>query len=234
MKEKIRVLLVDDHLVIREGLRTLLTTEDTIEIAGEAVDGLEAIEKVKEMAPDVVLTDVRMPRLDGIQAIRRIKETRLETVVVMLTVHDSGAYVIDAVYAGAGGFLLKDATRELLMNTIRIAADGGTLIKDSLLQKALTSVVDGVDGQGGKGAKGLPELTSREMEILNLVAGGRTNKEISGAVGVTEDTTKKHVQSIIAKLHAADRTHAAIIAARAGLLSDPLLPDANEPSHRRN
>ncbi len=175
-----------------------------------------------------------MPRLDGIQAIRRIKETRPETVVIVLTVHDSGAYIIDAVYAGAGGFLLKDTSRELVMSTIRIAAEGGTLIKDSLLQKALVSVVDGVDGRGGNGATGLPDLTSREMEILNLVAVGRTNKEISGAIGVTEDTTKKHVQSIIAKLLAADRTHAAIIAARAGLLSDPLFPDAGEPSHRRN
>ena len=233
--EKTKVLVVDDHVVVREGLRAMLATEEAIEVVGEAVDGVEAVEKVKELSPDVVLMDIRMPRMDGINATRRIKEERPETAVIVLTVHDDDVYVIDAVYAGAGGYLLKDASRDLLLHTIRAAPDGATLVKTSLLQEAIASLVESA-GERSTSELGFRfDLTPRELEVLILVGNGNTNGQIATRLGIAEDTAKKYVKSIIAKLHASDRTHAATIAARAGLLGGPVVdrPPAPELSLRR-
>lgn len=217
----IKTLIVDDHPVVREGFRTMLATDQVIEVVGEASDGLEAIAKVAEQEPDVVLMDIVMPNLDGIEATRRIKDQRPSTVVIMLTVYNSDAFVVDAVRAGASGYLLKDTSRDLLIHTIRAATNGGTMIKTTLLYEAISGLLGSSPRppQGhSAGANGYDELTDREREVLALVAEGRTNKEIGKALAMAEDTAKKHVQSIIAKLGASDRTHATLKAARAGLI----------------
>jgi DNA-binding NarL/FixJ family response regulator len=199
----------------------MLGTDQALEIVGEACDGLEAVAKVAELEPDVVLMDVVMPNLDGIRATERIKAERPSTVVIMLTIYANDAYVIDAIRAGASGYLLKDVSRDLLIHTIRAATNGGTLIKTSLLSEAISGLI----GPNGKQRRGdslstndHDELTIREQEVLRLVAEGRTNKEIGRALSIAEDTAKKHVQSIIGKLGASDRTHATLKAARAGLI----------------
>jgi len=183
--------------------------------------------------------DVRMPAMDGIETTRRVKETCPEVAVVMLTMHEHDAYVIDAVRAGAVGYLLKDASRDLLLHTVRAARSGGTLIKSSLLRRALGGhpevgeanelghdpVMEEGNGRGGGSAKlGPPSMpaprgvTPREMEVLELVALGKTNKEIGQALYIAEVTVKKHVVSIIGKMGAGNRSEAAVRAVRAGMV----------------
>jgi len=218
---KTKVLLVDDHPVVREGLRTMLGTVPDIEVVAEAGDGFEAIEKVKEHRPDVVLMDLRMPNLDGLEATRRIKSQLPSTAVIVLTVYDNDAYVVDAVRAGAGGYVLKDASKDLLVHTIRAVSSGATLIRTNLLHRAISSLVDSKSAHQKSGMSttpGLALLTPREQEVLKLVAEGRTNKDIGKELSITEDTVKKHMQSIIAKLNASSRTDAAMKATRAGII----------------
>ena len=138
--DKIKVLLVDDHPVVREGIRTMLTTAQDIEVVAEASDGLEAIDKVNECQPDVVLMDLRMPNLDGLEATKRIKSQHSSIAIIMLTIYDNEAFVIDAVRAGAVGYLLKDTSRELLVHAIRGVTNGGMLFKSSLLREAMLSL----------------------------------------------------------------------------------------------
>ncbi|MBI4289397.1 MAG: response regulator transcription factor [Chloroflexi bacterium] len=221
--EKIKVLLVDDHLVVRQGLRALLAGLPEIEVVGEAADGGDALRKVKETAPDVVLTDIRMPHMDGIEATRRIKAERPETVIIVLTAYENDAYLVDAIHAGAGGYLLKDASLDLILHTICAAVGGGTMVGTSLLRQVVASMKS--DGKNrGEPENPLFELTRRELDVLKLLSDGGTNRQIAIGLGISEDTTKKHVQNIIAKLGAADRTHAATIAARAGLLGRSATP----------
>ena len=218
---KIRVLIVDDHPVAREGFRTILSTDQNIEVVGEASDGLEAVAMVAEKEPDVVLMDLRMPNLDGLEATRRIKAEHPNTAVVVLTIYDNDDYVVEAVRAGASGYLLKDASGALLIHTIQAVNSGATLIKTSLLYEVISRLLSSNVKQGKAGSistNSLEELTDREQEILKLVAEGYTNKEIGKQLGLAEDTIKKHVQSIIAKLGASGRTHATMKAARRGLI----------------
>jgi len=218
---KMKVLLVDDHPVVREGLHTMLGTVPDIEVVAEAGDGFEAIEKVKEHRPDVVLMDLRMPNLDGLEATRRIKSQFPSTAVIVLTVYDNDAYVVDAVRAGAGGYVLKDASKDLLVHTIRAVSSGATLIRTNLLHRAISSLVDSKSARQKSGISttpGLAVLTPREQEVLKLVAEGRTNKDIGKELSITEDTVKKHMQNIIAKLNASGRTEAAMKATRAGII----------------
>jgi len=219
--EPIRLLIVDDHPVVREGLRTMLSTDQTIEIVGEASDGAEAVAIIAEEKPNVVLMDIRMPNMDGIEATRRIKDEYPSTSVIVLTMYDNDAYVIDAVRAGASGYLLKDVSRELLLHTVRTVSSGATLIKTGLLYEAISSLVASKNGNQKSevsATEGLETLTPREQEVLKLVVDGRTNKEIGKALGIVEDTVKKHMQSILAKLDASSRTDAAMKAARAGVI----------------
>ena len=212
--QPITALIVDDHIIIREGLRVLLSTMPEIEVVGQADDGSVAIEMVARLEPAVVLMDVKMPGMGGLDATRRIKADYPTTAVIMMTSYEDEAIMVEAVRAGAGGYLIKDSSRELLHHTLLAVANGGLLVKASLLQRAL--------GFGGTGHIAQPRprvtLTSREETILQLMAEGRTNRAIAEKMGFAEITVKKHVQEIIAKLKASDRTQAAIIALRLGLI----------------
>ena len=218
---KIKVLLVDDHPVVREGLRTILATTPDIEVVAEAGDGLEAIEKANEHQPQVVLMDLRMPNLDGIKATRRIKSQLASTSVIVLTIYDNDAYIVDAVRAGASGYLLKDASKELLVHTIRAVNSGGMLIKTNLLREAILSLADAAGNQSaGKrvDTRAPYTLTSRERDVLRLVVHGQSNKGIGRTLSISEDTAKKHVRTILSKLGVSDRTQAAVKAVRDSLV----------------
>ncbi len=216
----IRTLIVDNHPVAREGVRAMLAGADDIEVVGEAGDGAEAVAWAAHQDVDVVLVNLHMPNLDGLQATRRIKARHPTTAVVMVAAHNDDACVVDAVQAGASGYILKDASRDLLIYTIRAARSGGTLIKTSVLREAIGELV-GANGRWRSSASndcGCEQLTRRELEVLKLVAEGLTNKEVGRALVIAGDTAKKHVQSIIGKLGASDRTHAVMKGARAGLI----------------
>jgi len=218
---RIRALIVDDYPVVREGLRTMLSTDRTVQVVGEASDGAEALAMVAEKKPNVVLMDIRMPNMDGIEATRQIKDKYPSTAVIVLTMYDNDAYVIDAVRAGASGYLLKDASRELLLHTIRTVSSGTTLIKTDLLFEAISSLIhpkQAFQETEVSTIQALEELTPREREVLQLVAEGHTNKEIGKALSITEDTVKKHMQSILAKLDATNRTSVVVKVTRAGIV----------------
>jgi DNA-binding NarL/FixJ family response regulator len=211
--DKIKVLLVDDHPVVREGLCTILATAPDIEVVAEAGDGLEAVEKAIEHQPHIVLMDIRMPGLDGLEATQRIKNRLPSTSVIVLTVYDDDSYVVSAIKAGAGGYLVKDASKDLLIHTIRAVTSGGILIKTSLLREA----IQGLTSAPAQSTGLLNKLTPREQQVLQLIVQGQTNKEIGQTLHISEDTTKKYVQSILLKLDVSDRTQAAVKAVRAGL-----------------
>lgn len=219
---KVRVLIVDDHPVVLEGLHSMLSTDRNIEIVGEACDGAEAVTMVEDKEPNVVLMDIRMPNMDGVQATRHIKQQSPATAVIVLTMYDTDAYVVDAVRAGASGYLLKDASRELVLDTIRAVSSGATLIKTSLFTEAISSLVQPQKGRQPMEVSspegGMERLTAREREVLKLVAVGYSNKDIAKELNITQDTVKKHMQSILSKLHASSRIHAAIQATRAGII----------------
>ena len=218
---KIKVVLADDHPVVREGLRTMLATTPDIDIVAEASDGLEAVDKVLECQPDVVLMDLRMPNLDGLEATKRIKNQLSSTAIIVLTIYDNDAYIIDAVKAGAVGYLLKDTSRDLLIHAIRAVSSGGMLVKPSLMREAMMGLAGSTTGEQHKGKSGaasnLDELTRREKDVLRLVVLGRSNKEIGQELSISEDTAKKHVQTIMLKMGVSDRTQAAVKAVRAGM-----------------
>jgi len=218
--EKIKVLLADDHPVVRDGLRTMLSTTPDIEVVAEAGDGFEALDKIKEHQPHVVLMDIHMPNLDGLEATRRIKRQTPSTSVIVLTIYENEAYIVDAVRSGASGYLLKDASKELIIHTIRAVNSGGMLIKSSLLRAAFASLDKGngvhFEDKQAKGTA-LDGLTDREHNVLGLVVQGQSNKEIGQTLHISADTAKKHMQTIMSKLEVSDRTQAAVKAVRTGL-----------------
>jgi len=219
--ETIKILIADDHPVIREGVRAMLETDGGIDVIGEASDGLEAVAKTEECQPDVVLMDIVMPNLDGLEATRRIKQQYPGISVIMLTIYTDEAFVIDAIQVGAGGYLLKDASRDLLCHTIRAVNSGGILVKTSLLREAVATLASSATEHQKKEAEVLSrveELTSRERQVLELLVDGQTNKEIAKELSITDETVKKHVENILAKLGASDRTQAAVKAVRIGLV----------------
>ena len=219
-REALRVLVVDDHPVIREGLRIMLTSDPGIQIIGEASSGREAVEKAERLEPDVVLTDIRMPGMSGIEVTRQIKAARPAIAVIVLTMYDSEMYVVEALRAGAAGYLGKDCSRELICHAVKGVVDGSTMVRSRLLQRAIQGmarVPQHFTEQQVEWAA--PEhLTSRELEVLRLVAQGETNRCIAERLSLAEVTVKKHVQHIMGKLGVPDRTRAAMMAARLGLV----------------
>jgi DNA-binding NarL/FixJ family response regulator len=218
----ISVLIADDHTIARKGLRAMLETYPRIEIVGEADDGEAAVVAARALRPRVVLMDVRMPRLDGLAATRIIKAEVPTTTVIVITSHEDPALVVGAVQAGASGYLLKDATADLLSRTVSAVASGGILIDASLLRRALGRVSTEASRNASVADERSPRdyqpLSPRETTALKLLAEGLSNREIGDRMGFAEPTIKKMVQSIIAKLRASDRTHAAIKALRLGLI----------------
>lgn len=200
----IRVLIVDDHKVVRQGLRFLLAQEPEFEVVGECADGQQAVEDVARLRPDVVLLDLLMPTLDGVAALPRMLASRPQTRVVVLTSDQDDQRIIDAIRAGAISYLLKTAGVEEVVTAVRSAYEGESRLAPSVAAKLIREVRRDHDRTDA--------LSEREREVLVLVARGRSNKEIARDLGISEETVKTHVASILAKLHLADRRQAAIYA----------------------
>ena len=214
----ISVLIVDDQALVRTGFRMILEAEADLEVVGEAADGLQAIDEARRLRPDVILMDVRMPELDGIEATRRLLENGgSDARVVMLTTFDMDEYVYDALRAGASGFLLKDVPPEHLVDGIRSVANGDALLAPSITRRLVEEFVRSAPPQT-KPPAGLDQLTSREHEVLLLIARGMSNAEIAAELYVSETTVKTHVARVLMKLSLRDRVQAVVLAYEAGLV----------------
>ncbi|MET8407903.1 response regulator transcription factor [Streptomyces sp. NPDC005195] len=214
----IRVLIADDQQMVRQGFTVLLNTQPDIEVVGQAVDGLDAIAQVAELAPDVVLMDIRMPELGGIDATRRITaETPLIRVLV-LTTFDLDEYVYEALRAGASGFLLKDASADQLAEAVRVVAAGDALIAPGITRRLIAEFSRLGSAPRTPLKQRVGELTERETEVLALIAQGLSNAEIAERLVVAEQTVKTHVGRILVKLGLRDRTQAAVFAYESGLV----------------
>ncbi len=216
----INVLLVDDQTIVRQGLRSLLSLESDIVVVGEAADGAQAVDMVQRLSPDIVLLDVRMPNMDGLEALRRIKRLAPKVSVIMVTLYDNPDYLLEAVAAGAAGYILKDASRQELIRAVRLIAEGGAIISSSMMPDLLRQVEQLMSTRGIHVAtESLAEkLTAREIEVLKLIAEGYTNQQIADLLIVSPTTVKTHVQNILEKLNVSDRTQAAVQAVRSGLI----------------
>jgi NarL family two-component system response regulator YdfI len=213
----IRVLITDDHLIVREGLRLILETVDGIEIAGEASDGAECLALIPECRPDVILMDLQMPRMDGITAIDHLRREYPEIAIVILTTYNEDDLMIRGLQAGARGYLLKDTSRENLLDTIQAAAKGETLLKPEILARVLSARSASVPGPVHTVDS---TLTERELEVLQSAARGERNKEIAYKLGITERTVKAHLASIYQKFNVDSRAAAVAVAAQKGLLGE--------------
>lgn len=209
--EKISVFIVDDHPVVRQGLRTFLETQSDLDIVGEASNGEDAVKLIENSVPDVVLMDLVLPGIDGIEATRLAREVSPSTKVIVLTSFADDEKVFPAIKAGAAGYLLKDVEPTQLADAIRAVQRGEALLHPTVAAKLMQEVsADERRAPGG-------DLTERELEVLRLIARGMSNREIASELTVSEKTVKTHVSNILAKLHLADRTQAALYAVRRGL-----------------
>ena len=208
----IRVLIVDDHGVVREGLRAFLELQDGLEVVGEAADGRQALAQAERLRPDVILMDLVMPHLDGVGAMRELRRRMPEIRVVALTSFLDEERLLPAIQAGAAGYLLKDAEPAEVVRAVRAANEGQAIIAPA----AAARLVDAISQS--KGASPRDRLTAREREVLELIANGRSNKLIALELGISEKTVKAHVGRVLAKLGVADRTQAALLAVREGLV----------------
>jgi two-component system, NarL family, response regulator LiaR len=214
MSEKIRILIADDHAIVREGLRALLATEPDLELVGEATDGIQAVTKARALKPDVILLDLMMPRMDGVEAITEIKKDWQEAHIIVLTSFSDDEKVFSAIRSGALGYLLKDSSPQDLLNAIHTVAKGEGFLSPSIASKVMREI-----NQPPKLPPTKDPLTERENEILQLVAQGLTNDQIAERLVVSERTVRTHVSNILAKLQLANRTQAALYALKEGLAS---------------
>jgi DNA-binding NarL/FixJ family response regulator len=214
--DRVRVLLVDDDDLMRAGLRSVLSSDDSIEVAGEAGDGGDALDRVRETQPHVVLMDIRMPGVDGISATREVLAGSPDVKVVVLTTFEDDDYIFDALSAGASGFLLKRTKPEELISAIHAVADGDSLLSPSVTRR----VIDRMATQPVVGLTGarLEKLTPREREVLELIGRGLSNREIAESFVIEESTVKTHVKRILMKLGLRDRVQAVILAYETGLI----------------
>jgi two-component system NarL family response regulator len=216
--DAIRVMICDDHALFRRGLIMVLESEDGIEVVGEAEDGEEAVAKAEELAPDVVLMDVRMPRVSGIEATRSIADSVPTAKILMLTVSDEEDDLYDAIKAGATGYLLKEISIEEVATAIRAVVSGQSLISPSMASKLLSEFTNLAKKADERQSVPTPRLTDRELEVLKLVAQGMSNREIAGELYISENTVKNHVRNILEKLHLHSRMEAVVYAVREKLL----------------
>jgi DNA-binding NarL/FixJ family response regulator len=218
VSDRLRVLLVDDHAMVRSGFAMVLSVEDDIVVVGEAADGLHAIEQARATRPDVVLMDVQMPRMDGIEATRHLVAEDLGHVVIVTT-FDRDDYLFDALQAGASGFLLKNAGPEQLLDAVRAAGRGHALLAPEVTRRVIGRMAGAGDARAGRPEPaGLAHLTAREREVLVLLGRGLSNGEIAADLVLGEATVKTHVSNVLAKLHLRDRVQAVIFAYEAGLI----------------
>jgi DNA-binding NarL/FixJ family response regulator len=210
----IRVLIVDDHAVVREGLRTFLELQEGLEVVGEAGDGEEALEEGQRLTPDVILMDLVMPKLDGVSAMRALRYRVPDARIIVLTSFLEDDRLLPAIQAGAAGYLLKNVQPAELARAIRAAARGEAIIDPS----AAAALVQALAENSRPRAAEPERLTRREREVLELIAGGRSNKRIALELGIAEKTVKTHVGHVLAKLGVTDRTQAALMAVRDGLI----------------
>lgn len=219
----IRVLIADDHSLVRSGLRSILEAEPNFIVVGEASDGHQALAMTQELLPDIVLMDIKMGDWDGVTATRRVRNSVPSTRVIILTNHDEDELVFSSIRAGASGYLLKEVTGTQLANAIRTVADGYSLIYPSVARRVLDEF--GQLRQSGAPRRpddddeqGYRDLTPRERDVLSQVANGLSNKEIGGQLGISERTVKTHITNIFSKLELSDRTQAALYAHKRGLV----------------
>ena len=218
MSGRVRVLLVDDDDLMRAGLRAVLSSDASVEVVGEAVDGRDAVGRIPRLQPDVVLMDVRMPRLDGISATREIVEASPEARVLILTTFESDDYIFGALSAGASGFLLKRTKPEELIAAIHTVGAGEALLSPSVTRRVVDRMAQRIAVGATREEERLDELTPRERDVLDLVARGLSNREIAAALVVEESTVKTHVKRVLTKLDVRDRVHAVILAYETGLV----------------
>lgn len=211
--EAIRILIADDHPVVREGLFAMLSRESDFEVVGEARDGVEAVNKAKELSPEVVLMDLRMPELDGVEAMNQIKSAKPDTKFIILTTYSDDDYIFRGIEAGARGYLLKDAPREELFKAIRAVHRGESLIQPVVASKVLDRLTE-----LSRRAPSGEELSERELEVLRLIAKGAANKEIGVELSIAQSTVKTHISTIFQKLGVNDRTEAVTEALKKGII----------------
>jgi DNA-binding NarL/FixJ family response regulator len=216
----IRVLIVDDQSLVRAGFRMILEAEQDVEVVGEAADGREALDAARELQPDVILMDVRMPNVDGLEATRRLLDGKEEGPrVLILTTFDLDEYVYEALRVGASGFLLKDTPPEQLVDAIHVVASGDALLSPVITRRVIEEFVRRPPDSVRKPAPELEQLTTRELEMLTYVARGLSNAEIAKAAFVSETTVKTHVAHILMKLHLRDRVQAVVFAYENGVVA---------------
>lgn len=211
MADEIRVLIVDDHAVVREGLRTYLGLQDGIEIAGEAANGREAVAEAERLRPEVILMDLEMPELDGVGAMRELRRRGVECRVIVLTSFSDERRLLPAIQAGAAGYLLKDAEPREVVRAVRAAHEGEALLAPAVAARLVEAIAEPAGAPAQR-------LTPREREVLELIAAGLSNKLIARRLGIAEKTVKTHVGHVLAKLGVSDRTQAALYAVRTGLV----------------
>ncbi len=211
----IKILIVDDHAVVRDGLVTMLGRQSDFVVTGQAVNGLEAVEKARQLKPDVILMDLRMPELDGVGAMNQIREQDQDVKFIVLTTYDTDEYIFDAIDAGAKGYLLKDASREDLFESVRAVHRGESLIEPGVAAK----VLDRLAQMSRQARVGGPQvLSERELEVLRLMAAGAANKNIASDLAISESTVKTHVTNIFQKLEVNHRTEAVTQALQRGII----------------
>ena len=221
----LRLVIADDHYLVRSGVRHMLASVPDLEVVGEAEDGREALQLCRRLRPDLVLMDVHMPEMDGLEATRAIKAEGLAVSVLIVTTHENPEYLFQALKAGAAGYLLKDAPKQQLISAIRRVANGESPLNQELAARLIQRLADEAPSQpeppapsnGGRAA--LEQLTNREIEVLRLLAQGQSNPQIAQTLVISRGTVKGHVQHIISKLGASDRTQAVVRAIEMGLLT---------------